>query len=287
MQTLDFLTPMVNDPYTFGRMAAANALSDVYAMGGDPWTAMNIACFPACSLAVEDLTAILQGGADAVAEAGAVLAGGHTVQDEELKFGLSVTGLVDPDHFAANSGLVPGDILILTKPLGTGILATAVKARWDGHEECERLIARWGTRLNVAGGALIQRLKLRAATDITGFGLGGHVLEMAKASKVRVRIHAAALPALPHALDLAACGLLPEGSHANRRHAAPFTAVATGVDPLLVDLTFDAQTSGGLVLAVPPALAGEAQRYLTDAGDLACVIGEVLPDGLGARLLLE
>ena len=278
---------MVNDPYTFGRMAAANALSDVYAMGGEPWTAMNIACFPACSLALEDLTAILQGGADAVAQAGAVMAGGHTVQDEELKFGLSVTGLVDPSHFAANSGLVPGDLLVLTKPLGTGILATAVKARWEGHEEYERQLALWGTRLNASGAALIRRLRLRAATDVTGFGLGGHVLEMAKASGVRVRLYSAALPALPQALELVACGLLPEGSHANRRHAAPFTAIADGVDPLLADLAFDAQTSGGLVLAVPPTLLHEAQTQLLDTGDLACVIGEVLPDGLGARLLLE
>ncbi len=287
VQTLDFLTPMVNDPYHFGRIAAANALSDVYAMGGQPWTAMNIACFPACAFPLETLRAILQGGADALAEAGAALAGGHTVRDEELKYGLSVTGLIDAGFFAANTGLIPGHRLILTKPLGTGILSLAVKTKWDGHEACERELIRCCGRLNASGGALIQRLRLRAATDITGFGLGGHALEMARASKVRVRLHVSELPILPRALELADCGLLPEGSHANRNHASLLTGVAPGVNPLLVDLAFDAQTSGGLLLAVPPAQVAEAQSFLTDAGDLARVVGEVLPDGDGPRLLLE
>ena len=167
------------------QIAATNALSDVYAMGGEPWSAMNVAFFPQ-ALAEDDpqgiLESILRGGLDAMNEAGAVLAGGHTVQDDELKYGLAVTGIIDPAHMARNDGLAPGQKLLLTKPLGTGVLATAVKARWDGAEESEAEVARWCSRLNSVGGEVIRMLKIVAATDITGFGLGGHALEMAQAS---------------------------------------------------------------------------------------------------------
>ena len=197
VQTVDFFTPIVNDPYNFGQIAAANALSDVYAMGGEPWCAMNILCFPVRDLPEEALTAILAGGADKIIEAGAVLAGGHSVDDPEVKYGLAVSGLVDPDSFAANTNLEPGQTLVLTKSLGTGILATAVKAGWDGADELEQALVANSARLNAAPALVIRELKLKAATDITGFGLGGHALEMALASGVCVVFDAEALPLMP------------------------------------------------------------------------------------------
>ncbi len=288
VQTVDFFTPVVNDPYKFGRIAAANALSDVYAMGGEPWCAMNIVCFPAKTLGPDVLTAILRGGADAIFEAGAVLAGGHSVEDGEVKYGLAVTGLVDPDSFADNGSLMPGDVLIATKALGTGILATAVKARWDGCEEMEETLYQSAARLNAVPGAVIRKLGLKAATDITGFGLGGHLLEMLDASNCAAVIHAGRLNLLPRALELAALGLVPAGSHANRAHRAKDCAAASGLDPFLLDLVFDAQTSGGMLLAVRPEKAAEAEAMLRDGGELTAVIGEVLPHAADApRLRIE
>jgi selenide,water dikinase len=287
VQTVDFLTPIVNDPYMFGKIAAANALSDVYAMGGVPWTAMNIACFPVCDLSAEILTAILQGGADAVAEADAVLAGGHSVRDGELKFGLAVTGLIDPALVAVNSGLRAGDALILTKALGSGILATALKARWEGCEAFEAEIVRWASRLNKNAGAVITALALGAATDVTGFGLGGHAMEMARASRLAVRLDSGALPIMRGAAELAGLGLVPQGSHANRMHAADKTRVAETVAGTTVDLVFDAQTSGGLLLAVPRDKVRDARTRLLDGGDLACVVGEVVPARDDVLLFIE
>jgi selenide,water dikinase len=284
VQTLDFFPPVVNDPYAFGQIAAANALSDVYAMGGEPWCAMNIVCFPVRDLPSEILTAILAGGADKLAEAGAVLAGGHSVDDPEIKYGLSVTGLVDPDSFAANTGLRPGQLLVLTKPLGTGILATAVKADWEDAIELEKTLIANAARLNKAPGMVIRDLKLKAATDITGFGLGGHLLEMAYASDVCIQIEAETLPALPRALELAAVGLLPSGSHTNRRFRQPDTLLGPGVDPLRVDLVFDAQTSGGIVLALYPDQLETALSLLRQEGDTGWVIGKALPPCGGPRL---
>lgn len=285
VQTVDILAPIVNDAFSFGRIAAANALSDVYAMGGEPWSAMNVAFFPQ-ALAEDDpqgiLAGILRGGLDAMNEAGAVLAGGHTVQDDELKYGLAVTGIIDPTHMARNDGLLPGHKLLLTKPLGTGVLATAVKARWDGAEESEAEVARWCSRLNSVGGEVIRTLKVVAATDITGFGLGGHALEMAQASDVCVVLDAEALPLLPRALEYARDGLIPAGSHLNRKHCSCATLVEEGVDEAVESLAFDAQTSGGLLLAVPPHQVEQAQQLLLAGGDLACLVGEVVearPDG--------
>lgn len=280
VQTVDILAPIVNDAFAFGRIAAANALSDVYALGGEPWCAMNVACFPQ-DLAEDDpeqvLAGILRGGQEAIIEAGAVLAGGHTVQDEELKYGLAVTGIIDPAHIAVNDGLAPGQRLVLTKPLGTGILATAIKAGWDGAVESEAELVRWCGRLNKVGGAVIREFKLPAATDITGFGLGGHVLEMALASGVCAALQTAALPLLPRALEYAKNGLIPAGSHLNRKHWSCFTLVDRSVEEALESVVFDAQTSGGLLLAVPPHLADQVCRRLEAGGDLACIVGETLP----------
>ncbi len=286
VQTVDFFTPIVNNPFEFGRIAAANALSDIYAMGGEPWCAMNIVCFPLKDLSADILAEILRGGAQALAEAGAVMAGGHSVEDAEIKYGMAVSGLVDPDNFASNAGLRPGDLLVLTKPLGTGILATAVKAAWEGHEEMEAAIVRTAARLNMVPGELIRDLRLAAATDVTGFGLGGHVLEMACASNVDVEINCAALPLLPRARELAGLGLVPVGSHANRAFRAADTCIASGVDPLLVDIVFDAQTSGGMILALPEEKLRQAVQRLTEAGDAAAAIGRVLPPAGGPRLQL-
>lgn len=291
VQTVDILAPIVNDAFAFGRIAAANALSDVYAMGGQPWSAMNVAFFPQ-ALAEDDpqhiLENILRGGLDAMNEAGAVLAGGHTVQDEELKYGLAVTGIIDPSHMARNDGLKPGQTLLLTKPLGTGVLATAVKARWDGAEESEAEVTRWCSRLNSVAGGVVRDLKIAAATDITGFGLGGHALEMALASGVTVVLNAEALPLMPRALEYARDGLIPAGSHLNRRYWACSTRVEDGVDEALTSLAFDAQTSGGLLLAVPPELVPQAREMLLAGGDLACEVGEIIaPRPDGAALVLR
>ena len=288
VQTLDFFTPVVNDPYLFGQIAAANSLSDVYAMGGQPWTAMNILCFPVNDLPAEVLSEMLRGGADKVREAGAVLVGGHSVEDDTIKYGLSVTGIIDPDRYASNTGLRQRDVLILTKPLGTGILATAIKAAWEGSIQHERELGRWAARLNSGGGRVIRELGLQAATDVTGFGLGGHLIEMAKASDVTVALEMAALPVLPGAYELAGMGLLPAGSCANRAHFADATSVADDVDPLLVDIVFDAQTSGGLVLAVPESQVGEAVDMLQEDGESFWVIGSVRSrEGDGPRLVLR
>lgn len=289
VQTVDILAPIVNDAFAFGRIAAANALSDVYALGGEPWCAMNVACFPQ-ALAENDpehiLGDILRGGHSALMEAGAVLAGGHTVQDDELKYGLAVTGIIDPSHMAVNSGLRPGQRLLLTKALGTGILATAVKARWDGAAESEAELVRCCGRLNKVGGAAIRQLRLPAATDITGFGLGGHALEMALASNVCIALDTAALPLLPRVLDYARDGLIPAGSHLNRKHWRCSTLVEAGVDESLESVVFDAQTSGGLLLAVPPNMLDAARAMLEAGGDIASEVGEVLPPRQDGKALL-
>lgn len=277
VQTVDFFTPIVNDPYRFGQIAAANALSDVYAMGGQPLAAMNIVCFPAKTMPLEILQDILRGGYDKVLEAGAVPAGGHSVEDAEIKYGLAVSGTIDPERVATNAGLRPGDLLVLTKALGTGVLTTAVKGRWDGADELERLVWETAGRLNAGGAAVIRALGLRGATDVTGFGLGGHLLEMCRASELDVELDVAAVPLLPRALELAGMGLVPAGSHANRHFCSARVQVAPDVPLVLTDLIFDAQTSGGLVLAVPPAQLDTARAMLEASGDLAAVIGCVRP----------
>lgn len=273
MQTVDFFTPVVNDPYQFGRIAAANSLSDVYAMGGTPWSAMNIVCFPMKKLPGSVLTDILRGGKDAVEEAGAVPSGGHSVEDDEIKYGLSVTGLVKPDRFASNRGVRPGDELLLTKPIGTGVLATAVKGELGDVQAMEELLFSIAGRLNKAGGEVISELGLTGATDITGFGLGGHLMELAEASGVAIELRAASVPLIDGAHELASMGMLPEGSICNRNHYLPKVAAASGLDEIVRDLMFDAQTSGGLILAVPPEKMDEAMRMLKAAGDLAAHVG--------------
>jgi selenide,water dikinase len=273
VQTVDFFTPVVNDPYRFGRIAAANALSDVYAMGGEPFSTMNIVCFPMKKLSGEVLREVLRGGRDAVEEAGAVPSGGHSVEDDEIKYGLAVSGTVDPARFASNRGVRPGDVLVLTKPVGTGVLATAIKGEMPGCEAMEDVLFEVCGRLNRAGGRVIAELGLTGATDITGFGLGGHLIELADASGVTIDLRMDAVPLIPGALELAGMGMLPAGSICNRTHYLRRTRVAEGLDPVTLDMMFDAQTSGGLVLAVPPDRLDRAVAMLEAAGDMAAPIG--------------
>lgn len=287
VQTLDFFTPIINDPYRFGQIAAANSLSDVYAMGGIPYSVMNIVCFPSASMDINVLHEVLRGGLHKINEAGALLVGGHSVQDKELKYGLSVTGVIDPSRYATNAGLRPGDLLILTKPLGSGVLATAIKADWNGSDVFEAELYRWASRLNRVPGEAIALFELIAATDVTGFGLGGHLLEMARASDVTVRLHLQEIPLMDYAHDLAGMGLVPAGSYANRHYCESAVVVERGTDMLLIDLVFDAQTSGGLVLAVPKDKLSAICSWLVEHDELAVVIGEVESfRGDGRRLIL-
>jgi len=288
VQTVDFFTPIVNDPFRFGRIAAVNSLSDVYAMGGEPYAAMNIVCFPIKQMDKGILREILRGGLDAMAEAGAVLAGGHSVEDAEIKYGLSVSGVVDADNFASNRGMRPGDVLILTKPLGTGVLATALKGDMGDPAVLEDILFRWAGRLNKVGGAVVRDLGLRAATDITGFGLGGHLLEMAGASRVAAELDLSRVPFLAEAVEFASMGMIPAGSFANRNFCKKNVQAAQGADPILLDLVFDAQTSGGMLLAVPEDKVEQARDMLLAGGDMAEAVGRAVPEESGrARLRIR
>jgi selenide,water dikinase len=285
IQTVDFFTPVVNDPYTFGQIAAANALSDVYAMGGRPLTALNIVCYPVKTVPKEALQAILAGGLDKIHEAGALLVGGHSVDDTELKYGLAVTGVVHPDKVLTNGGARVGDALVLTKPLGTGIIATAMKGRLASPEAAAEAIGVM-TALNRLPETCLKDLAPHAITDITGFGLLGHGLEMAAASGVEITFFAHQVPVITAAKEYAAQGMVPGGSFANRRFCERRLQVAPGVDPLLVDLCSDAQTNGGLLLAVAPDKAGAFLECLKDHGSQAAAIGTVTGEAPG-RIRLE
>lgn len=286
VQTVDILAPIGNDPHLFGQTAAANALSDVYAMGGEPWSAMNILAFPAVEMPLEIATEMLLGGMEKLAEAGSVLAGGHTLEDKEIRYGMAVTGKIRPESITSNDGLRAGDVILLTKPLGTGILATAIKADWQGSAESEKVLYRWTTHLNKEAGSVLRAMHLKAATDITGFGLGGHLLEMAKASQVSVEIDCSALPFMDYALEYAENGFIPAGTYANRRHCLCHTHLAEGTDELRALLCFDAQTSGGLAMAVPANQVDEAQQRLHEAGEPAWIVAHILPKCAENELLV-
>jgi selenide,water dikinase len=286
IQTVDFFTPIVDDPVTFGRIAAANALSDVYAMGGRPLTAMNIVCFPRRSLPLDVLRQVLLGGLEAVRQAGALLVGGHSVEDSELKYGLSVTGVVHPDRVVTNAGARPGDRLILTKPLGTGILATAIKGGM-APAEAEAEAVRWMTTLNRDAAEAMQEVGVHACTDVTGFGLLGHGLEMTSASAVTIELRAGRVPLMSRARELASMGMIPAGSFANRKFCERAMAAQEGLDPLLLDLLADAQTSGGLLMAVSDDRAEALHEALERRGVPHPEIGRVTEAGSGRiRVLL-
>ena len=273
IQTLDFFTPVADDPYDFGQIAAANALSDVYAMGGEPKTALNIVAFPK-DMDTEILGEILKGGADKVMEAGAVLAGGHTIQDDTPKYGLSVTGFVHPDKFWKNYGAQTGDRLILTKALGTGIINTAIKADMASEGAREAALASMKT-LNKGARDVLKKYHIHACTDVTGFGLGGHGTEMAEGSNKTLVIHTEQLPVLPNVEEYASMGLIPGGAYRNREFAGKTGYTSTAV-LWKEDLVFDPQTSGGLLAAVPEEEADSIVKELKKAGLPASVIGEVI-----------
>lgn len=276
IQTLDFFPPMVDDPYVFGQVAAANALSDIYAMGGEPKVALNIVAWPNC-VNPKFLAEILRGGADKVKEAGAVLAGGHSIQDDVPKYGLSVSGFVHPDRILKNCGAVAGDVLILTKPLGTGIVNTAVKAKL-ASKEAEAEVIGVMTSLNKKAKQIFGRYEIHACTDVTGFGLAGHSLELAKGSGVTVEIDGAGLPLQTAACEYAKMGLIPEGAYKNRAYAGQDTDVSKA-EEWLQDIFFDPQTSGGLLVSVTPETAEKIlSDFQTEGLDTPyAVVGRVLP----------
>ena len=283
VQSVDFFTPIVNDPRTFGRIAAANALSDIYAMGGKPLTVMNLVGFPAC-LEHDVLVEILKGGAEKVHEAGAVIVGGHTVEDDEPKYGLAVTGLVDPKKLVTTAGAKPGDVLVLTKPLGVGILATALKGEVINEAQMAEAIRGMET-LNRAASQAMLEVGVNACTDITGFGLLGHALELAEASRVGLEIEAAALHIYPQVMELAAIGLVPVGSYRNREHYLPKVVNRERLAPEIVDILADPQTSGGLLIVVAADKLAQLTRQLEAAGCDAFKIGRVIDDHAGQMLV--
>ena len=278
IQTLDFFTPIVDDPYLFGQIAAANSLSDVYAMGGKPLTAMNIVTFPVCKLPGAVLLAMLSGGQAKIAEAGAVLVGGHTIEDDEPKYGLSVTGTAHPEKIWTNAGARPGDALILTKPIGTGVLYTAMRAEMfpAGVAAAAASMATLNRQAADAG----KNYPVHACTDITGFGLLGHAYEMAAASKVDLAIESGKVPLLTDAAEAAQMGLIPAGAYANRDYLKQIsfhTAVPTNIQ----DLCYDPQTSGGLLFSLPTAASEALLADLKAAGLTAACIGRVSGEGRG------
>ncbi|WP_077611834.1 selenide, water dikinase SelD [Clostridium sp. Marseille-P2415] len=275
IQTLDFFTPVVDDPYIFGQVAAANALSDIYAMGGEPKVALNIVAWPNC-VNPAFLGKILEGGACKVLEAGAVLAGGHSIQDDEPKYGLSVTGFVHPDKVFKNCGARPGDVLILTKPLGTGIVNTAVKADM-ASEEAKKEVIRVMTSLNKKAKQVVEHYGVHSCTDVTGFGLAGHSVEMAEGSGVTLEIFVKDLPIQKEAPELAQMGLIPEGAYRNRSFAEDKVDFGE-TEEYLCDIFCDPQTSGGLLVSVSPWDAEQIMKdFETVKMETACrIIGRVV-----------
>lgn len=277
IQTVDYFTPVVDDPFDYGAIAAANALSDVYAMGGTPLTVLNIVGWPQGELDWEVLRQILRGSQEVVHEAGAVLAGGHSVKSPELFFGLSVTGSIHPDRVVTNAGGRAGDRLFLTKPLGTGVLTTALK---KGRLEADSLAAATASMraLNAAAAAAMQEVGAHAATDVTGYGLLGHLLEMARPARLIAEIDPAEVPLLPRALEHARAGDKPGGLTANRGYVAPSLSGEEGFEPARVDLLCDPQTSGGLLIAVGEEKAAALASALAARSVQSVAIGRFVAD---------
>jgi selenide,water dikinase len=281
IQTLDYFTPVVDDPYTYGAIAAANAVSDVYAMGGRVVLALNIACMPS-DLPANVVIEILRGGADKVREAGGAVAGGHTVDDREPKYGMAVMGLIHPQQIATKSGARPGDALLLTKPLGVGIITTAAKGevaeKWHLQGAVDSMLL-----LNRIGAEIVPRFHLKAITDITGFALLGHASEMAEHSKVRLHFRSEHIPLLPGARGYAERGLFPGGSKRNQDYYGPRVRCAPNVPEELLMLFFTPETSGGLLICVPPPQLQEVTSFMRSQGQAYWIVGEVEP-GTGIQI---
>jgi selenide,water dikinase len=278
VQTVDFFTPIVDDPYQYGQIAAANSLSDVYAMGGRPVTALAIAAFPQDGLHTDDIAQIFRGGFDKLREAGVALLGGHTVQDREIKFGYSVTGAVDPKRILTNTGARPGDRLILTKPLGTGIIGTAIKFGRASQDLIDRAVTQM-TMLNKAAAEAIADVDgVHACTDITGFGLAGHASEMAEGSKVTIEIDTKALPIIPGVLDIASANK-SGGMKTNKDHFGAGIDYCSEIPEAVRDLLFDPQTSGGLLISVSAESAARVASSLENRGIRPVFVGDVTEGG--------
>lgn len=293
IQTVDFFTPIVDDPYAFGQITAANALSDVYAMGGRPLLCMNILACPVKSMEDSVFRRVVEGGLSKVTEAGALLVGGHSIEDAELKYGLSVTGLVHPDQVLLNSGARPGDVLVLTKPLGTGILSTAIKGGL-ADADTEQLLVKTMATLNRLPMEILSRdltamaAKVHGCTDITGFGLFGHLCEIAEASKVALEIDLSALPTLPTVLEYAEMGIIPEGAYTNRKYYSQW--LDSSLEPLssMEMVGYDPQTSGGLLIAMDFDAARQLLVDLAQADySLSCAIIGRVRGGPAGRISLR
>jgi len=283
INTVDFITPPVDDPYWFGQISAANSISDVYSMGGKPLTALNIVMFPSKHLDMGVLREILRGGHDKTVEAGACLVGGHTVDDEEPKYGLSVSGIVHPDHIITNAGSQPGDALILTKPIGTGVLFNAVRSGRLPYSEIERDILPIIAALNESAMDAALDFNLHACTDVTGFGILGHLLEVAHGCDAKVILNYQQLPFYPHALDMYRKGETTGSNKTNRAMVEEHNLeMRITLDPAKEELLYDPQTSGGLLLSLPDSEADDLLKALHDAGvNFAVKIGEITDESVG------
>jgi len=279
--SLDFFTPIVDDPYTFGQITAANSLSDIYAMGGTPITAMNIICFPIKTMDISILQEILRGGLDKMREAGVLLVGGHSVEDNELKYGLSVAGTIHPQKVLYNKGAMAGDKLILTKPLGTGIINTALKAGLADEDSVAKAISCMST-LNRKAAELMAEVEVHACTDVTGFGLLGHACEMIEGEDVGMVIYSSKVPILPGTEEYAMMGLIPAGTIRNREYNLHMIENFAGITDEKLLILFDAQTSGGLLISVPEPQAHTLLKRLQQEGvEEATIIGEVVAQPKG------
>jgi selenide,water dikinase len=282
VETVDMIAAIVDDPYTFGMIAAANCISDIYAMGGKPITAMNIVAFPSDTMDIKILGQILRGALDKLNEAGIILVGGHSVRNDEVRFGLSITGIIHPDRIIRKGGARQGDRLILTKPIGTGILTTAIKAAMLPEAIETRLTAQL-TALNDKASQVMLAAGAHACTDVTGFGLLGHLAEMAEASKLSARLDYKAIPIIPESLQYAHMGLIPEGMYANWEYRQPIVD-AEGIDEDTMAVLYDPQTSGGLLIATAPEKSDALIAELKAAGIIqAAVIGEMI-EGTPSRI---
>ena len=286
VQTIDFFTPIVDDPFSFGQIAAANALSDVYAMGGKPLTAMNMVAFPIKNMDRAILAEILKGGYSKVQESGALLVGGHSIEDDDIKYGLSVTGVVHPNKIVTNARARPGDRLVLTKPLGTGIIATALKGGMASREAMTKITESMATLNRVASEVMVE-VGANACTDITGFGFLGHAVEMATASDVGIVIQSQSVPIFPQAEEYASMGMVPGGTGRNRDFATCRVEISGYVPDTKMDILYDAQTSGGLLISVEGEMVKMLLEQLHSKGvQWATVIGEVL-EGPKGRIMLQ
>ncbi|MCK5684940.1 selenide, water dikinase SelD, partial [bacterium] len=274
VQTLDFLTPVTDSPYEFGQIAAANSLSDVYAMGGKPITVMNIVCFPGSDMDESVLTETLKGGIDKINESHATLVGGHTVDDPEFKYGLSVTGVVHPDKVLTNSAAQINDVVVLTKPIGTGVMSTAIKAKVAKDDNIKQAFEVM-SMLNKTAADIMSKFKVHACTDVTGFGFAGHLLEMAKGSKKSINLYSKKTPLLNEVLDFAKAGMVPGGASKNRKFFEKFIQVDKSVNKPMSDLMFDPQTSGGLLISLAENQSDQFIQQMEAEGQKAWIVGEV------------